>query len=596
MRSFKKLLKIIFGQATPFQLFLGCLLGFILGFIPGFSYAPFLMMLAIFFVIIFNVNIGFVVITYIISKIISFLIEGISFYVGCWLLDGPLQFIFKWLINTPVFAYLGFDYYLVAGGFVIAVILGIIIGLIVVCLFKTVRNKMAVIQTNSEMYQKIVNKFSVKLISWVLMGKSAHKIDWVLLKNKKLKHPFRLSGVILVIVIIILLFVFHSFLQSKMVSNILQSQLSKINGATVDFKSLNINLKDAELSVKGLGFSNPQNLEMDRFFADNLNAKINISHLLTKRLSLEKVIVNGISFDHQRVTKGVLVNNQAIESNKIAKENKNKDQNKEVKQANNQKMDTYSIDHYMKNAKKYHQYLASINRLLNMIGNNNQKDNLENNKDTNKTMTNEVKLYGYANVRATHLIDQFPTLTIESLKANEIKSNFDHKVFNLDAKNLATEPYLLNKPTNIHLISTDQSIKLNLINSNNQSSKNSIELSLKNLPAKTLLENIQFSQNFSLTADSFSLKTKGKWFIKDQTVFINLPINLKLDKTNIKVNNTNTSIDQLTLQFKVTGSLNKPLLEIKKDQMKDILLQTGTSEIKNKLNQKIKDKLPSFGF
>ncbi|MCF6776200.1 TIGR03546 family protein [Thiotrichales bacterium 19X7-9] len=588
MKSFKKMLKIIFGQATPFQLFLGCLFGFILGFIPGFSYAPFLMVLFIFLILIFNVNIGFVIITYIISKILSFIIEGISFHLGVWLLDGAPQPLFKWMVNTPVLAYAGFDYYLVAGGFLVAIILGIIVGLIVVKLFTTVRNKMASVQTNSEMYQKIVNKFSVKLITWILMEKAAHKVDWVKLKEKRLKHPFRITGVILVIILIILFFVFQSFLQSQMVSNIIKNQLTKVNGATVDFKSLDINLTDAKLSITGLGFANPDDLDKDRFYAEDLTAKLNISHLLTKRLSLEQVIVNNISLDHKRTTKGSLY----IKSADVTETKPQETQQKSAQDADVE-MKSYPIDQYIKNAKAYKGYLDDVNRLLNMIGGDQSKDD---NKATDESINEQVKVYGYANVRAVDLVTKVPTFTIESLTANQIKSGFENKVFDLKAKNLATEPYLLDQPTTIDIASTDKSINVNLFNANKSGKINTINLNLNKLSAKSILENIKFNNNFALSADQLSLNTNGQWHIEDHTVYLNLPVNLDLYQANIKVNNTNKKMQTLALKFKVTGSLNNPSLEINQDQIKNILLQAGTSEVKDRINNQLKDKMPSFGF
>ncbi|MCF6764998.1 TIGR03546 family protein [Thiotrichales bacterium 19S3-7] len=589
MKSFKKMLKIVFGQATPFQLFLGCLFGFILGFIPGFSYAPFLVLLFIFLVLIFNVNIGFVVIAYIISKILSFIIEGLSFHVGQWLLDGALAPIFKWMINTPVLAYAGFDYYLVTGGFIVAIILGIIVGLIVVKLFTSVRNKMASVQTNSEMYQKIVNKFSVKLITWILLGKAAHKVDWVKLKDKRLKHPFRISGVVLVVILIILLFVFQSFLQGQMVSNIIKSQLTKVNGATVDFKTLDINLTDAKLSITGLGFANPDDLANDRFYAEDLTAKLNISHLLTKRLSLAQVVINTISFNHQRTSKGVLY----VSTDSSVDADDKKAQAKPVEKSHDVEMKSYPIDQYIKNAKQYKGYLDDVNRLLNMIS---SDETQEDKKAETESVDQQVKVYGYANVRAVNLVEKVPTLTIESLTTNNIKSNYENKVFNLNAKNLATEPYLLDQPTTINLVSTDESIKVKLFNANQKGKVNTVNLVLNKLPAKALFDTIKFNKNFSLTADKYSLNTNGQWHIANHRVYLNLPVDLDLYKANLKINNTSKALDSLKLKFKVTGSLDNPSLEIDQDQIKNILLQAGTSEIKDKINNQLKDKMPSFGF
>jgi len=284
METFKKIIKVIFGQATPMQLFLACLFGSILGFIPGFSSSPLISTILIFLILILNINLGLALIVFLVTKMISFVIEPISFHLGVSLLTSFLQPAFKTMINTPVLAYAGFEYYLVTGGISIGIIFGIILGFILVKSFKSTRNKMASVQENSQLYQRMVNKLWLKILTWIILGKAANKVDWITLKEKKLKHPFRVSGVVIVVLLIILLFVFKSTLQSRMVTNILKTQLEKANGATVDLHEVNLDLTNASLKIKGLAIANPNNLNQDRFYATELNMKLNIKALLTKRL------------------------------------------------------------------------------------------------------------------------------------------------------------------------------------------------------------------------------------------------------------------------------------------------------------------------
>ena len=44
MSFFRKIGKLLRGAATPFQIWLACLLGSLLGFVPGFTRAPALML------------------------------------------------------------------------------------------------------------------------------------------------------------------------------------------------------------------------------------------------------------------------------------------------------------------------------------------------------------------------------------------------------------------------------------------------------------------------------------------------------------------------------------------------------------------------
>ncbi|MDE4982309.1 TIGR03546 family protein, partial [Francisella tularensis subsp. holarctica] len=89
-------------------------------FVPGISYSPLLFIGVLFLVIILRIYIGVFVFIAIIAKELSYILQGISFAVGTFLLYGFTQPLFKTLLNTPVVAYAGFDYYLVTGAFVVA--------------------------------------------------------------------------------------------------------------------------------------------------------------------------------------------------------------------------------------------------------------------------------------------------------------------------------------------------------------------------------------------------------------------------------------------------------------------------------------------
>ena len=152
---YNKLMGLIFSHSTPAQLLLVSVFGFIFGFIPGFAYAPLLFALTIFLVLILRVNIGLFVVIAFLAKVLSFPLEFISFTLGRWLLDGFTQPIFKAAVNTPVLAYAGFDYYLVAGAFVLSIVLGVAFGVFIAKAYKKFVDKMAGVQAVSELYQKV---------------------------------------------------------------------------------------------------------------------------------------------------------------------------------------------------------------------------------------------------------------------------------------------------------------------------------------------------------------------------------------------------------------------------------------------------------
>ncbi|WP_018298422.1 TIGR03546 family protein [Fangia hongkongensis] len=590
MKTWKRVLKIIFGQATGMQLFLGVLFGCILGFIPGFSYAPFLSVLFIFLVLILNVNIGFVVILFILAKILSFAIEPVSFYFGIWLLDGAFQPIFKSMINMPVLAYAGFDYYLVTGAFVLSVILGVIVGLVVAFMFKSTRNRLAHIQSDKALYQQAVNKWWVKLSTWVILGKSLHKVDWVALKNKRLKHPFRISGVVIVIVIIILAFLMQSMLQSKMVSNILKNELTKVNGSTVDFNHLTISATKGQLSLENLGFSNPDKLDYDQFYAKKLLARVDISALLSKRLVLSNVEVDTVLSNHKRMHPGKLYIKESAQKAK-EKPAPTEDQTKEKEVTKQDETRTFEIEKYLKNAKEYRSYLDYANRALQLIGGG---ESVAKPEDQSANAKTQAQVYGYANVRANYLITKVPTLTIRTLNVKNIQLS-DNRHLHLYAENIATEPQLLNVATKVQLTSEANWFEGELIRYPDTQMDNKISFSINKMPVASLLESVNFGSNFSLMAKEADVNAKGSWKVKNGQISIDLPTDIILYKTQVKVNKTPVNINNLPLKVRFLGELSNPSLTLEAGQMNKILKEAGTSAAKDAIQSKLKDKLP-FSF
>ncbi|MDE4940284.1 TIGR03546 family protein, partial [Francisella tularensis subsp. holarctica] len=115
--------------------------------------------------------------------------------------------------------------------------------------------------------------------------------------NRKFRQPFRLPGVRLVALIIADLIYSPKLLDMSLVSNIIKQQLTKANGATVYYQSLNLYLTDAKLEITGLGAADPNDLNKDRFYAQSVSTSINISNLLTRQITLQNVVVTGVALD-----------------------------------------------------------------------------------------------------------------------------------------------------------------------------------------------------------------------------------------------------------------------------------------------------------
>jgi uncharacterized protein (TIGR03546 family) len=116
----RKIGKLFRGKSTPFQVYAACILGSMIAFVPGLTQAPGLLLALILCLVVLNANLGVAAIVGIGAKILSLLLTPVSFAAGRVLLHGPTEGLFKTMVNAPVLAYFGFEYYTVTGGLVLA--------------------------------------------------------------------------------------------------------------------------------------------------------------------------------------------------------------------------------------------------------------------------------------------------------------------------------------------------------------------------------------------------------------------------------------------------------------------------------------------
>ena len=115
MLILRKFVSLLSGKVTPFQIVAACLLGTMLGFAPSFGQAPGLVLGLFMLLLVLNANLFLAFFAAAGMKLVSFLLLPVSFASGRLLLDGPTQPLFEKLINAPVFAFFGFEYYTVTG-------------------------------------------------------------------------------------------------------------------------------------------------------------------------------------------------------------------------------------------------------------------------------------------------------------------------------------------------------------------------------------------------------------------------------------------------------------------------------------------------
>ncbi|WP_432773555.1 TIGR03546 family protein [Francisella salimarina] len=582
---FNKIKSTIFSKLTPAQLLITSVLAFVFGFIPGVSYSPLLFVAVITLVIILRINIGVFVFIAIIAKALSFLLEIVSFSFGQFLLDGFTQPIFKTMVNTPVLAYAGFDYYLVAGGFVLAIILGVIFGLIIAKIYKKIIAKMSSIQSGTELYNKITKNFFVKVASWIFLGKNIAKVDWVEMQNRKFRQPFRLTGIVLVALIIAALIYSPKLLETSMVSNIIKQQLTKANGATVDYQSLSLDFTNASLDIKGLGVADPKNLDKDRFYAENVSASLNISNLLTRQLTLRNVLVTGVSLDKQRAKKASLYINTKAVSKDDASINSEEFKKKAIESIgkasqNLQQVDLQKLQANTKQAKEVANGIKQVAEFLSNFSSSSEDDTTSAKQAGSVTPKQQAKVYGYANVKNEMLRDKYPSFVIQNIDIKGYQNA--GTTYDANITNISTNPVLLGQPTAINVKSVNNSaVDVSVVVSNKLNVDNTVKFNLQNV-AGNAIKGLNI-QGVNINANSLTISGQGTWqFSGVRNIMFNIPLQLKFDIVSVSLNQFTQKIPSLTLNGVITGDLNKLNFSVDASSLKSLL---NVDTVKNVASQ-----------
>jgi uncharacterized protein (TIGR03546 family) len=338
---------LIRGKATPFQIIAASVLGCALGFMPGFVQAPGLILLFTFLLIVLNANLALAALVGVGAKLLSLALAPVSFAVGRWLLDGPFSGAFQWLINAPVFAWFGFDYYLTTGGLFLGVAIGAAVGLALTMTINGYRRKMASLEQNSERFQRWTAKKSVRFLTWLLVGGNKGRKSYEELLAKRVGNPIRVLGVVFVALVVGVAVLVRQFAAEPILTAVLKSGLERANGATVDLEGVELDFQASRVRVKGLAMADPNALDTDLFRAEAIEADLSARNLLRKRMQLDRVEISGARSGEKRSTPGHLVGPPP-----------------EPTPAPEPTGDAKTIDDYLKEARVWKERLAQARRWL----------------------------------------------------------------------------------------------------------------------------------------------------------------------------------------------------------------------------------------
>jgi uncharacterized protein (TIGR03546 family) len=583
---FRKIGALIRGRVTPFQLMAACVLGAVVGFQPGWTKAPGLMALATLLVIVLNANLLVAGLVGLGARLLSLFAAPLLFSLGRFLLDGPTSGLFESIINAPVLALFGLEYYVAAGGLLAGLVVGVITGFLAITVITAYRRKMVDLEMNSERFKQYSSKGWVKFLSWVLVGGGpGKKVSYEQLLSKRLGNPIRPLGALFAVLVVVLLFLLQGFAQGPIVTAVVQSGLERVNGATVDLDGADLNLKEGRLTIVGLAMADPNQLDTDLFRAVAIEADVSAGSLLRKRLQLDRVLITDAASGTKRAVPGVRVAPPAPEPEpEPAVEG------------------TKTLDDYLKDAAIWKERLAQARHWLEKLSGPADEDQVAPAPDgpAVKTETLEERLrrqveeLGYHRVRADHRIRQSPTLTVTELVAEQVEvAQLPDETLTINGRHLSTHPALLGETPELEIASSSNTLGFStrLGQFGASPSDNTLAVHYHGLSTDDVAGQLKLAGEKPLSGGTIDLDAQGTWTTVGGAS-VNLPLKATLRQVTLAMPGVQpTQVELLEIPIGIEGRLDRPRIRVDDKGLADALVKAGVERAKEELQSKAQEEL-----
>lgn len=571
----RKIGKLLRGQATPFQILSATLLGSLLGAAPGFGQAPLLIALLLTALIVLNANLFLAAIVLVGVKLLSLLLMPLHFHVGVFLLEGPLQEPVALLVNAPVTAWFGLEYYVTLPALLLAGLIGLILGVAINRSLRRFRKKMATLETDSPRYQALSGKIWVRILAWIFIGGLKGKKSWQELSESSKGLPVRPLGIVSIVLLGVLLFIGTRFLDTAIITSYARSYLEQLNGATVDLSGVSVNPGEGKVTVDGLAFADPAALDENRFAADSVILNISGLRLLSKKLEMDTVEFVDASSSTPRRVRGQLTR-EVVEPEPVPPAAEG----------------DINIWEYLEQAEVWRERLAAAKRLYDRLAPYLEKDDAptdEGGLTWKEKLEIRAREGGWASVMSESLVRGKPRLVIRELKALQIEVGGHDDRFALIGENLSSHPSLIEEGGRLLLRREDGRAEVVLsLPSATEPATSGLALSFSGIEVSKLEE--ETGKDLPVSGGTLAIKADGRI---DSGV-LDLPVEVRFSGSTLTAFGGALSLDGVPIGLQVYGTLDNPKVALPKDALEQAVKAGGMKKVENLLKETLGDDVKKF--
>lgn len=567
----RKLAKIIRGKVTPLQLTFACTLGALIGFTPGLTQGPGLLLLLLALLVVLNANLWIATLAAGLSTLLSLLVMPAQFEAGRLLLDGPTSGLFRSLINTPVVAWFGLDYYTVTGGLLLGLVVGLALSFVVVRAVTGTRRKLANMEQSSAIAERLSRSRPARVLLWILVGGKG-KESFERLSQRKIGNPIRPVGVALVVLAGVLGGVVWVFAQEPIVTSVLKNGLEQANGATVDLDAADLDLGTGTLRVSGLAVADPERLSTDLLRADQLSADLGTRDLLTRRFAFDLIEVTQASSGETRATPGRLVRPRPEPAEPPAGEGEAK-----------------TIEEYLAEAEAWKQRLAQAREWLERVSPKDDRDSADPGAPKDETLRDrlrrQIAAQGYTRVRAEHLIEGAPTVLIREVRIDGMTvADLPGEVFDVRGTMLSTQPRLVEEGSPLlTMTSRSGAIAGRLDIGSKPGQGSTLSFARSGLSGDAVGSMLAVSGEPPISGGTVDLAFAGSL----TGILVDGSIDATLVGTALSLAGSSTDVDRLVLPIGVRGPIDGPSIGFSDAALADALVAAGKAELADRVRGEI---------
>ncbi|MDG2148845.1 MAG: hypothetical protein P8N09_04900 [Planctomycetota bacterium] len=569
----RNVVALLRGKATPLQVFLAGLLGGLIGFVPSFSTSGGLLVGYVLLLLVLNANVGLCLLVAAGAKVLSLLAMPLSFSLGRVLLEGPASGLFETLINAPVFAWFGLEYYATSGGLVLGAVVGLVAGGLMAKSLAGFREKMKRVEQKHEKFSTVSSRWWSRLFLWCLLGKGHGKATYGDLVEKGRGKPLRFAGVIVAAVFAAVLFLAPNLMSGPYLAGVAKGGLESWNGATVDIDELNLDLAGGKLSLSGLALADPNDLSADLFRATQLEADIGTDDLLRKKLTIDRLVIVDGATGAARSSPGVLTA-PVPEPAPHAKKG-----NGGLKEAGK------NLDEYLANAKEWKDRLAQVQEWLDTLSPDDGGDGGDGGAVKGESLRDrlerEVAAKGYAGVSADHLVHESPSLLIRELVAGGVRCDqLDGEPLDIRIENISTQPSLVLEPARLTVVAQDGTldVDIGLGGAAANPAANRLKFVLKGVPAESLSGSLEVDGKPVLSDGTIDVSLDGHW-AGGEVGQLDLPLDVTLHGVTVRTPMGGRAFEKLTLPFGLRGPMDNPQVSFDGDALHEAIMAGAAAQL-----------------